>query len=172
MTRKFPIFLDMTEKEIHVYGAGKIAARRVETLLMFAPCLTVHAPEISVQIQKAALEGSLRIQKEVYQPGSIPADAFMVLAATDDPAVNDDIYEECREKGILVNVCSDQARCDFHFPGIAVKDDLVIGINAGGKNHRLAKRWTDRIRKEVEEDGYDNQAQKASDNGKLKEDGT
>ncbi len=47
----------------------------------------------------------------------------------------------------------------------------MIGINAGGKDHRLAKKWTDRIRKEVEEDGYDNQAEKASDNGNLKEDG-
>ena len=85
--------------------------------------------------------------------------------------MNNGIYEECQEKGILVNVCSDRTRCDFHFPGIAVKEDLVIGINAGGKDHSLAKKWTDRIRKEVEEDGYDNQAEKASDNGNLKEDG-
>ncbi|MCI8532476.1 MAG: bifunctional precorrin-2 dehydrogenase/sirohydrochlorin ferrochelatase [Lachnospiraceae bacterium] len=169
--RKFPVFLDIAEKEIHVYGAGRIAGRRVETLLLFAPCLTVHAPEVSVPLQKAASEGKLRIQREVYQPGSIPADAFMVLAATDDSAVNNGIYEECQEKGILVNVCSDRTRCDFHFPGIAVKEDLVIGINAGGKDHSLAKKWTDRIRKEVEEDGYDNQAEKASDNGNLKEDG-
>lgn len=169
--RMFPVFLDIADKEIHVYGAGKIAARRVETLLLFAPCLTVHAPEVSMQLQKAALEGELRIQKEVYQPGNIPADAFMVFAATDDSAVNDDIYEECREKGILVNVCSDRTHCDFHFPGIAVKENLVIGINAGGKDHSLAKRWTDRIKKEVEEDGYGDQAEKASDNGKSQEDG-
>ncbi len=172
MNRKFPVFLDIAGKEIHIYGAGKIATRRVETLLLFAPCLTVHAPEFSIQLQKAALEEKLRIQREVFQPGSIPRDTFMVLAATDDPAVNNSIYEECREKGILVNVCSDQTRCDFHFPGIAVKDDLVIGINAGGKDHRLAKRWTDKIRKEVEEDGYDIQAEKASDNSKSEEDGT
>lgn len=172
MTKMFPIFLDIADKEIHVYGAGKIATRRVETLLLFTPCLTVHAPEVSAQLQKAALEGKLRIQREIYQPGSIPGDTFMVLAATDDFAVNNSIYEECREKGILVNVCSDQEQCDFHFPGIAVKDDLVIGINAGGKDHRLAKRWTDKIRKEVEEDGYDIQTEKASDNSKSQEDGT
>lgn len=172
MRRKFPVFLDITDREIHVYGAGRIATRRVETLLAFSPYLTVHAPEISGRIQKAAQQGRLTLQIETWQPGSICPDAFMVLAATDDPVVNERICRECREKGILVNVCSDQACCDFHFPGIAVKDDLVIGINAGGKDHRLAKRWTDRIRREVEEDGYEDQAEKASDNGKSEKDGT
>ena len=67
--RKFPVFLDIAEKEIHVYGAGRIAGRRVETLLLFAPCLTVHAPEVSVPLQKAASEGKLRIQREVVNAG-------------------------------------------------------------------------------------------------------
>ena len=66
----------------------------------------------------------------------------------------------------MVNVCSDQEQCDFHFPGIALRGELVIGVNAGGRDHRLAKKWTDKIRKEVEEDGYDDQAKKASDDSK------
>lgn len=165
MAKRFPVFLDLTDKEIHVYGGGRIAARRVETLLLFAPRLTVHAPEVSGGIEEAAKSGTLTLCREVYEPGAVPADAFLVLAATDDDEVNEQIYEECRKKGIPVNVCSNQAHCDFHFPGIAAKGDLVIGINAGGRDHRLAKKWTDRIRKEVEKDGYDDQAEKASDDG-------
>lgn len=171
MAKKFPVFLDLTDREIHVYGAGRIASRRVETLAAFSPRLTVHAPEASAPVRKAALEGRLTLKNERYEPGSIPDGAFMVLAATDDSAVNERIFRECREKGILVNVCSDQELCDFHFPGIVTRGELVIGINAGGTDHRLAKRWTDRIRKEVERDGYDDQAEKASDNGKPEEDG-
>ena len=167
MAKRFPIFLDIADREIHVYGAGRIASRRVETLTAFSPRLTVHAPRASAPIQKAALDGTLCWKKEPYRQGSIPADAFMVLAATDDPGVNGRICRECREKGILVNVCSDQEQCDFHFPGIALRGELVIGVNAGGRDHRLAKKWTDKIRKEVEEDGYDDQAEKASDYGKA-----
>lgn len=163
MAKKFPIFLDLTDRKIHIYGAGRIASRRVETLLAFSPCLTVHAPEASDRIRAAASEGRLVFQQEKYLPGNIEPDAFLVLAATDRPSVNEQICEECRAKGILVNVCSDQKLCDFHFPGIAISGDLVIGINAGGSDHRLAKKWTDKIRKEVEKDGYDNQAEKASD---------
>ena len=151
MPKRFPIFLDLTERKIHIYGAGRIASRRVDTLLPFSPCLTVHAPWASGSIQKAAQEGRLILRQEPYEPGTIEQDVFMVLAAADDS---------------LVNVCSDQTLCDFHFPGIASKGELVIGINAGGKDHHLARKWTEKIRKEVEEDGYDHQAEKASDNGK------
>jgi siroheme synthase (precorrin-2 oxidase/ferrochelatase) len=47
-----------------------------------------------------------------------------------------------------------------------MKDDLVIGINAGGQDHRLARAWTEKIRKEVEEDGYDGQTEKAADDSR------
>lgn len=166
MAKNFPVFLDISNKKINVYGAGTIASRRVETLLAFAPLLTVFAPEASEKIQKAAEAGALTYYKEAYVPGSIPADAFMVLAATDNASANEEIYWECKEKGIPVNVCSNRNHCDFQFPGIAAKGDLVIGINAGGNDHHLAKMWTDRIRKEVEENGYDDQTETSSDKRK------
>ncbi len=166
MAKRFPVFLDLRDREIHIYGGGRIAGRRVETLLLFSPRLTVHAPEASGKIEEADREGTLTLCREFYAPGSIPPGTFLVLAATDDHEVNEQIYEECQEKGIPVNVCSNQKHCDFHFPGIASKGDLVIGVNAGGGDHSLAKKWTDRIRKEVEEDGDDDQAQEASDDGK------
>ena len=172
MAHKFPVFLDISNKKIRVYGAGRIAARRVETLLAFAPLLTVFAPEFSEKIRLAASEGRLKLQRETYEAGTIPEDTFMVLAATNDPAVNESIWRECRDKGILVNVCSDRRLCDFQFPGVVIEEDLVIGVNAGGNDHHLAKAWTDRIRKEVERDEYDNQTEASSDDGELKKNGT
>ncbi len=152
MHRKFPLFFDITDKKIFVYGAGRIATRRVETLLAFAPSLTVAAPEASETIREAGRAGKLTYYETRYVEGGIPDDAWMVLAATDDAAVNEAIWRECREKRILVNVCSDRRLCDFQFPGVAWKDDLVIGVNAGGTDHRLARSWTEKIQKEVAEE--------------------
>lgn len=118
-------------------------------------------------MQRAAEEGHLVWKREAYQEGTIPADAFMVLAATSDAWVNTQIWKECKEKHILVNVCSDRDLCDFQFPGIASRGDLVIGINAGGQDHRLAKIWTDKIKKEVTEDGFNNQTKTSSDISKA-----
>lgn len=152
MGRKFPIFLDIEGKKVRVYGGGRIAARRVETLLLFGPLIEVVAPEVSKEIEEASREGRLLWRRGRYEEGEISKETFMVLAATDDVGVNEGIYGECQEKGILVNVCSNRDHCMFQFPGIAWKGELVIGVNGGGNDHHLAKRWTDRIRREVEED--------------------
>ena len=56
MPKKFPLFIDLTEKKVVVYGAGVIASRRVETLLAFTSSLTVFAPEASKRVQRAAEE--------------------------------------------------------------------------------------------------------------------
>lgn len=167
MPKKFPLFIDLTEKKVVVYGAGVIASRRVETLLALRRLWLFLAPEAS---ERGAKSGGRRIlvwKRRAYQEGTIPADAFMVLAATNDAWVNTQIWKECREKHILVNVCSDRDLCDFQFPGIASRGNLVIGINAGGQDHRLAKTWTDKIKKEVTEDGFNNQTKTSSDISKA-----
>ena len=66
--------------------------------------------------------------------------AFLVIAATNNSAVNDEIARLCHERGIPVNHAGDQNQCDFQFPAIVRNDLVVIGINAGGKNHGLVKR--------------------------------
>lgn len=119
----------------------------------FGPLIEVIAPDVFTEIEKANRKGELVWRRRKYQEGEIEKELFMVLAATDNEEVNEGIYRECREKGILVNVCSNRNYCMFQFPGVALKGDLVIGVNGGGEDHHLAKRWTDRIRKEVKEDG-------------------
>lgn len=153
MGRKFPVFLDIEGKQIRVYGGGRIATRRVCTLMEFGPLIEVVAPEVTEELERADKEGRIVWRSGRYQEGEIAKELFMVLAATDDSEVNEKIYRECREKGILVNICSNRNHCMFQFPGVAFKGDLVIGVNGGGEDHHLAKRWTDRIRKEVEKDG-------------------
>ena len=54
--------------------------------------------------------------------------------------MNDEIARLCHERGIPVNHAGDQSQCDFQFPAIVRNDLVVIGINAGGKNHGLVKR--------------------------------
>ena len=69
-----------------------------------------------------------------------------MIAATNDAQINNAIYDTCRKQGILVNVCSDKQKCDFYFPGIAMKDQVVVGITASGKDHKRAKALVEQIR--------------------------
>lgn len=137
----FPIYIDLSDKEILIVGGGTIATRRVGTLRGFSGRITVVAPKVSDGMQEMAGELgplALNICRRPFSEKDLEG-KFLVLAATDDHALNQRICELCRDRNILVNVCSDQKLCDFQFPSIVQNKELVIGINASGKNHSLVK---------------------------------
>ena len=130
--KMFPLFVDLTEKKILVVGAGKIASRRVKTLLPFAGEITVEAPEAAEELLDLAEKGEILYRKKAYAREDL-YDADMVIAATDSREVNEDIYSACKCLGIQVNVASDQNKCDFHFPGILEYDGVVMGFNGSNR---------------------------------------
>ena len=134
----FPLFVDLSEKQIVVIGAGNIASRRVRTLLSFADHITVVSPDATEEIAKLDAEGRIHWIKENYSRERL-ADADLVLACTDHPEINSDIHAACKCLGIPVNLCNDRTRCDFYFPGIVEKDNVVVGITASGSDHHLAR---------------------------------
>ena len=142
----FPLFVDLTEKHAVVIGAGKIASRRIETLTKFTPHILVIADRAEEKVLEMAKQGKIKLQIRKYQREDLYG-ADLVIAGTDDEALNNEIYSVCKCLGILVNVISDRRKCDFQFPGIVKRDRLVIGINAGGNNHRLARETREQIDK-------------------------
>lgn len=135
----FPFFIDISEKKIVVVGAGKIASRRILTLSEFTRNIKVVALHCADSVRKLAEEGKVQIREKAYERDDIYG-ADIVIAGTDDSELNNEIYSVCKCLGILVNVISDRTKCDFHFPGIVKRDSLVAGVNAGGQDHKMAKR--------------------------------
>lgn len=134
----FPMFVNLTEKRVVVVGAGTIAKRRIRTLVDFTDHLTVIAPEVNRELLDMEKAGLLTIKRKTYEREDIFG-ADVVIAATNDSSINSDIYSVCKCMGILVNVCSDKNKCDFYFPGIVRKDNVVIGVTASGSDHKKAK---------------------------------
>lgn len=139
------MFVDISDKKVIVVGAGTIAKRRIRTLMEFTDHLEVIAPEVNKELLDLQEEGRITIRKKKYEREDI-FDAAMVIAATNDSKINNDIYSACKCLGILVNVCSDKNKCDFYFPGIAQKENVVIAVTASGKDHKLARRLVERVR--------------------------
>ncbi len=141
----FPLYVDLTEKNILFAGGGKIAARRVHILMRFAKHITVVAPRFEESFGELEEESQIRLVQRTFDFSDLIG-RDLVFAATDDTELNRQIYEACKEQGIPVNVCSDQNLCDFQFPSVVISDDVVIGINASGKNHRRVEQ----VRQELE----------------------
>lgn len=146
----FPLFVDISDKKIVVVGAGKIAARRVKTLVDFGAAIVVVAPQISQELEQMEQEHKITIIRREYQREDI-YDAWMVLATTDNHKLNEEIYSVAKCLGALVNVASNREKCDFHFPGIVKKDSYVVGINASGKDHHGAAVLREKISEVLEE---------------------
>ncbi len=145
----FPLFMDLTQKKAVVLGAGRIGKRRIQSLLPYVGELTVIAPEAAEEIQTLAREKKVYYKAKKYEREDL-YDADLVIAATDSPEVNKDIYSACKCLGILVNVASDQTKCDFHFPGLLEHDGIVIGFNGGGKDHKKVKKTRELVQEALE----------------------
>ncbi|MBN7771905.1 precorrin-6A reductase [Clostridium aminobutyricum] len=153
----FPLFANIRDVNVVVVGAGKIAQRRIETLLKFSCNLKVIAREASeevsnlinkIEIKEEAQDKRLNLVIKEFKEEDL-WDAQIALAATNNRILNQQIGQLCRQRGILVNVADSKEECDFYFPGVVLKEELVIGITAGGKNHALAKKAGTFIRQSI-----------------------
>ena len=151
--RFFPMFVDLSDKKIVVVGGGNIATRRIKTLLQFTRNITAVAPKTTMELHELGKAGFVNLINRSVKRSDF-AMAFMVIAATNDWKLNDEIYRVCKEEGIYVNVADDKSKCDFYFPGIYMQDEVVVGITASGLNHKKARR----VRVAIQE------AMEASDN--------
>lgn len=151
----FPIFIDISEKKIVVIGGGTIATRRVTALTQFSGQIEVVAPSITPELLQLVDNGEITWIKEEYCPKQI-SEADIILAATDQPEVNHRVKDDCEKlkietgHNILVNIADDKSLCDFYFPSIIHYDELVIGINSGGKSPGCVKETREKIQSLLE----------------------
>ena len=142
----FPMFIDLTDRKIFVAGGGRIARRRIEALVKFGADIHVAAPRVCPEIALLAGEGKIKTVLREYRPSDLEGMDF-AIAATNDREVNRAVYEECRKRGIPVNVADDKTLCDFYFPALVLTDDVVIGIGSGGESPGRVKEVRQRIEK-------------------------
>ena len=148
----FPLFVDLSGKDILFVGGGSIAARRVKVLEPFAEKITVVAPEAEEAIRDLAAEKKILWIRRAFAESDLKG-RDIVFATTDDRDLNAFVVTRCREKGIAVNASSDKTLCDFYFPGIVQQGGTVIGVSASGTDHSKARRVRERIQKVLTEEG-------------------
>ena len=140
----FPIFLKLTARPCIVIGAGKLAESKIESLLAANARVTVIALRANDRITALADSGELTLHLREYKTGDLSGQ-FLVVAATDVPAVNRAVFAEAEENGVLINAVDDPPFCDFYFPSVVRRGDLQIAISTAGHSPALAQR----LRKEI-----------------------
>ena len=101
--------------------------------------------------EELAKEGRLVWKEKEYDREDL-YDADLVLSATNNEKVNNDVYSACKCLGISVNTASNRMKCDFYFPSILQKEETVIGLNSAG-NPAKTKNVRKEMQKWIEEAG-------------------
>jgi precorrin-2 dehydrogenase/sirohydrochlorin ferrochelatase len=140
----FPIFLKIAARPCIVIGAGNLAESKIDSLRAAHARVTVIVPVASARIIDLAAGGEIEWKQREYVAGDLTG-YFLVVAATNDPAVNRAVYREATEKNVLCNAVDDPPFCDFYFPSVVRRGDLQIAISTSGASPALAQR----LRKEI-----------------------
>lgn len=133
----FPFFREIEGAKCLVIGGGNVAARKLSRLKGFGVKITVVAPSIDSDIEAMAQsDGNISIERRAFEQEDIENADFVVAAAGEE--VNKEAARLCKEKEIPVNVVDNQELCDFIFPSIVKRGDMVAGFVTGGKSPHVA----------------------------------
>ena len=141
-----PIFLKLEGRRALVVGAGAVAHEKIGSLLKTGVRLSVVAPAALPQIQALAAEGKLEWIARPFAASDLDGN-FVVIAATNSPDVNAEVYRRAVERGILCNSVDDIPHCDFFFGSVVSRGELQIAISTAGESPAVAQR----LRREIDE---------------------
>ena len=151
--RYFPINLDISGRLCIVIGGGNVAERKVRSLLECNGSVMVISPDLTDGLAAIKDAGGLVWENRVYREGDLE-EAFLVIAATDDPDVQERVFSEAEQANRLLNVADVPDRCNFILPATLQRGDLSISVSTSGKSPALARRlreeFEDRIGPEYE----------------------
>ncbi len=142
---QYPVNLVLDGRQCLVVGGGHIALRKVQGLLACGAQVRVVAPHITPDLRTLA---GVTFEERPWRPDDL-AGVWLVIAATDDPAVNGAVYDAGQRAGIWVNGADDPAHCSFTLPSVVRRGDLQIAISTGGRSPALATWLRTRLEGEI-----------------------
>ncbi len=140
----FPLFHQLNNKYCLIVGGGQVALRRAQALYAAGVCIDVISPVVGEQLVDVVKESGGNIDISYFDEALFnkkiqDKNYFMVMAATDDKAVNVTVYRCAKSNNMLVNIASDQSLCDVVFPAIIDRGPTTIAISNNGLSPVLTR---------------------------------
>jgi precorrin-2 dehydrogenase/sirohydrochlorin ferrochelatase len=147
----FSIEVNLEGKNVLVVGGGRIALRKVKTLLPTGARITVVAPQFDPEfdaLKSGESASSITLKNRPYEPLDLRG-IFMVFICTDQPAVNAQVSNDARARRILVNNACDYLDGDFIVPArMDFGENIAVTVSTQGRAPSLAKKLKQKIQTE------------------------
>ena len=149
----YPIFLKTASLEVLIVGGGFVAEEKLRFLLKSSPDakVTMVAPFFREETIAIAQKGKVNRITDSYNDTYLQG-KHLVIATTDVPEVNIQVYKDCRSQNKLVNVADNPPYCDFYMGGIVTKGNVKVAISTNGKSPTTAKRLRQFFEEVIPED--------------------
>lgn len=144
---KLPILLEMDGLKALVIGGGNVGSRRAQTFAQAGCRVTVLTP--SSEGNQREIPGCC-VQAQPYSAEQLEG-VSICAAATNDHALNAQIVDDCKARGILVNAADDPDRSDYFFPSVIRRGDLTISVCTEGASPSMTREIAETLREQYPE---------------------
>ncbi|WP_459501030.1 NAD(P)-binding protein [Bacillus sp. C1] len=139
----YPLTLRIEKKRVVVIGGGRVAAFKIVPLLQEGADIVVVSRELDKSLVGLVEAKKIRWFQKQYEKSDIEG-AFLVVAATSDPKLNESIVKDAPSNQ-LVNVITNPESGNVHFPATIHRGKLNVAVSTGGASPKLAKKIRDDI---------------------------
>jgi uroporphyrin-III C-methyltransferase/precorrin-2 dehydrogenase/sirohydrochlorin ferrochelatase len=134
----FPLFLNISGARFLIIGAGQIAIAKLETILEFSKNISVIAKEISPENSEFIKGQNIEFILGLYDKKYL-ANADIIIAATHDKKVNQQIADDAKALGKLVNVVDDPKNSRFIFGANIKRGEIILSAATSGVSPVLSR---------------------------------
>lgn len=135
----FPISLKLQQQRCLIVGGGQIAYRKATLLAKAGAVIDVMAPEISDVLQSLIAQSAGQAMHQPFQAEVLNTPYRLVIAATDNAEVNQQVFQLCEQRNLLVNSVDDIPNCRFMVPAIIDRSPLIISVASNGTSPVLSR---------------------------------
>ena len=147
----FPLFINLENKKILVIGGGKVAAKKIEKILEYGANITVVTENVVeeklLKLENVKIENNQKIENDKAKIEKLVKGYFLVIAATDNEELNENIANVCDSNGMLINNVSSKIKMNAMFGGIVKNSEFQIAISTSGKNCKRSRAMKSEIQK-------------------------
>ncbi|HTF54532.1 MAG TPA: uroporphyrinogen-III C-methyltransferase [Pseudonocardia sp.] len=129
--------LDLRDRLVVVVGGGSVVQRRVPRLLAAGAKVRVISPSVTAMVEGLVGSGEVDWQRRRYADGDL-ADAWYVLACTDDPDANAAVVAEARRRRVFCVRADAGELGSAVTPAVGEHEGLTLGVLSGGEPRRSA----------------------------------
>ena len=147
----FPLFINLENKKVLVIGGGKIAAKKIRKILEYGADITVVTENVVeeklLKLENVKIENNQKIENDKAKIEKLVKGYFLVIAATDNEELNENIANVCDSNGMLINNVSSKIKMNAMFGGIVKNSEFQIAISTSGKNCKRSRAMKSEIQK-------------------------